>query len=341
MLRGTRLRIFVILIGYQLLGGMLGATEVVALKSANLRAGPGTQHGIVGKATLGQRFTVLETREGWYRLQHDGETAWITASLAAADDDPSYHDAVLILYDAPLMYPSDSEKRSAAQAGEIATLVSADITKYRVRFADGTTGSVRDEFVMRIGPHKPAGGLMGLMIAESGPFQKALKALKTYGERNTTTRVITIIIAIVLFLLPLFLAGYLINLIEDIRFLPNFLVKFVMLMIMLTFIGVFTNAYIISPLYPVGVGMGFGLLGFLMIFAELREIRYNRCPKCHHMLETEDKGTRLAGITVWKSRSSGKKVGADYHYENIRRCQNCGHVWKIHRTDRDKAAPGG
>lgn len=75
-------------------GGSGGSTPapgggVVYVKEGNsyvnLRSGPGTNHGIVGKALPGQPLTVIGREGDWYRVRlGDGKTAWIAAWLVTA-----------------------------------------------------------------------------------------------------------------------------------------------------------------------------------------------------------------------------------------------------------------
>lgn len=51
----------------------------------NMRAGPGTEHGIVTVLSRGARTEVLETKDGWARIRaEDGTTGWMSARLLSA-----------------------------------------------------------------------------------------------------------------------------------------------------------------------------------------------------------------------------------------------------------------
>ena len=55
---------------------------VVESPSANLRAGPGTQHSVVLRAEQGVCFRVLEVRGDWAQLEHaGGHRGWMHRSL--------------------------------------------------------------------------------------------------------------------------------------------------------------------------------------------------------------------------------------------------------------------
>ncbi|MEJ7929178.1 SH3 domain-containing protein [Ramlibacter sp. AN1015] len=55
---------------------------VVKSPRANLRAGAGTKHRVIGQAQYGDVFRVLEQRRGWVRVRgEDARTGWIARGL--------------------------------------------------------------------------------------------------------------------------------------------------------------------------------------------------------------------------------------------------------------------
>ena len=51
-------------------------------KKVNIRSGPGTRYGVVGKAYYGVVFETLEQKDGWARVRHEsGLIGWIKRSL--------------------------------------------------------------------------------------------------------------------------------------------------------------------------------------------------------------------------------------------------------------------
>lgn len=51
-------------------------------KRINIRSGPGTKYGIVGKANYGVVFQTLEHRQSWVKVKHeDGLIGWVKRSL--------------------------------------------------------------------------------------------------------------------------------------------------------------------------------------------------------------------------------------------------------------------
>jgi len=224
---------FIVLLG--VFTSIILASEpgVVAIKPANLRSGPGTEYPVIGKASLGDEFMLLKEQNDWFQVKDSEQTAWLLASLGVASNDSAYLDRVLITADAELLYPSKKGggARKFARTGEIARFISADVTSYRISLADGTSAKIRDDFVVRIGPRSQAKGMAGLLLSESGLFQRALKALDQLGQRNTFFHILVIILSIVIFLLPLALISVLSSWIEAIKWLPNLIVKFLVFFI--------------------------------------------------------------------------------------------------------------
>lgn len=62
---------------------MTGRTAHLIVKSptANLRAGPGTQHRIVAVAKYGDVVRTEQHQNRWVKVQHNGRSAWIARSL--------------------------------------------------------------------------------------------------------------------------------------------------------------------------------------------------------------------------------------------------------------------
>lgn len=62
---------------------MTGRSPHLIVKSptANLRAGPGTQHRIVAVAKYGDVLRTEQHQAHWVRVQHNGRAAWIARSL--------------------------------------------------------------------------------------------------------------------------------------------------------------------------------------------------------------------------------------------------------------------
>lgn len=58
------------------------AHHIVRSKVANLRAGPGTRHRVVGKVLYGDVLRTLERRGGWVRLSDgQGRRGWVARKL--------------------------------------------------------------------------------------------------------------------------------------------------------------------------------------------------------------------------------------------------------------------
>ncbi|MGQ9512347.1 SpoIID/LytB domain-containing protein [Thermodesulfitimonas sp.] len=64
-----------------------GAAGALVVKGdvVNLRTGPGTGYGIVGRMTRGLRLELLEARDGWYKVRlATGQTGWVASWLVAS-----------------------------------------------------------------------------------------------------------------------------------------------------------------------------------------------------------------------------------------------------------------
>ncbi|MFW2356836.1 SH3 domain-containing protein [Hydrogenophaga sp.] len=58
------------------------AHHVVKRSTANVRSGPGTQYGVIGKAEYGELLRTLEKRGRWVRVERkDTKSGWISKSL--------------------------------------------------------------------------------------------------------------------------------------------------------------------------------------------------------------------------------------------------------------------
>lgn len=50
-------------------------------KNANVRSGPGTEHPSIALIPFYTYIDVLEVRQGWYRITHDGQSGWVAGWL--------------------------------------------------------------------------------------------------------------------------------------------------------------------------------------------------------------------------------------------------------------------
>ena len=57
--------------------------KVVAASRLNMRAGPGTQHGVVTSLPQGTSAEVLEEEGGWSRVRAGGHEGWMATNLLA------------------------------------------------------------------------------------------------------------------------------------------------------------------------------------------------------------------------------------------------------------------
>lgn len=62
-----------------------GAWRSVRVSSANVRGGPSTGYGVIGRVTLGEEVEVVDMANGWVhiRIQGDGVDGWVAERLLA------------------------------------------------------------------------------------------------------------------------------------------------------------------------------------------------------------------------------------------------------------------
>ena len=57
--------------------GLKAVGVVVTAAQANMRSGPGTIYGVIGKAAKGEQMPVIKQLDGWYEVYKAGQKAWI------------------------------------------------------------------------------------------------------------------------------------------------------------------------------------------------------------------------------------------------------------------------
>lgn len=89
-----------------------GPVAVVAVPSANLRAGPGTGYPVVGQASAGELFPIAGRNApgDWWQVEQDGALAWIYAELARVEGDVA---SVAVVEAAPPPAPEARPTQSA------------------------------------------------------------------------------------------------------------------------------------------------------------------------------------------------------------------------------------
>lgn len=66
-----------------------GKVAVVTADSLNIRSGPGTQHGIAGKAKKGDRLAVVTQSGDWIKVQSGSTTGWVANWLVNVQNAPA------------------------------------------------------------------------------------------------------------------------------------------------------------------------------------------------------------------------------------------------------------
>lgn len=57
--------------------GLKAVGVVVNSSKVNLRSGPGMGYELVAQAANGEQMSILEQQDGWYKVNRDGQTAWV------------------------------------------------------------------------------------------------------------------------------------------------------------------------------------------------------------------------------------------------------------------------
>ncbi|NBG88883.1 N-acetylglucosaminidase [Isachenkonia alkalipeptolytica] len=58
----------------------------VTTASLNMRSGPGTSNGVITSLSRNEVFDVLDRSNGWYKIEKDGETGWVSGDFVALKD---------------------------------------------------------------------------------------------------------------------------------------------------------------------------------------------------------------------------------------------------------------
>ena len=70
---------------------------VITNRYANIRSGPGTKYARIGRAYRGDRFSLLQTRSGWYQIMFKDRQSWVFAKLARLEESQPKNDEIDIL----------------------------------------------------------------------------------------------------------------------------------------------------------------------------------------------------------------------------------------------------
>jgi|GEM_PF-3059583 len=63
-----------------------GEIVKVTAASLNMRSGPGTSHGVITSLSRNEIFNVLNRSNGWYQIEKDGRTGWVSGDYVAVKD---------------------------------------------------------------------------------------------------------------------------------------------------------------------------------------------------------------------------------------------------------------
>ena len=128
----------------------------IAVPSANVRAGAGTDHGVIARYSAGRMVAVVQRVDGWAQVQGGG---WISEDLLrapATSDGPrklyrwSYMDLNGVLFEVGQIHPRSGMTMVLAKEFEKTGLSTGNWTYFRVAISvPGTSG-----YSFRFAPHQ-------------------------------------------------------------------------------------------------------------------------------------------------------------------------------------------
>src|SRR5699024_2600301 len=68
------------------LTGMLNTIKIIT-NNLNIRSGPGTNYSIIGSASKGETYTVVDEKNGWYKIGYGSYNAWVSSHSSYVDRD--------------------------------------------------------------------------------------------------------------------------------------------------------------------------------------------------------------------------------------------------------------
>ncbi|MEN6351516.1 MAG: N-acetylmuramoyl-L-alanine amidase [Syntrophomonas sp.] len=117
-------------------------TGIVNSSVVNIRSGPGTDFPVAGSVYQGTEVNILESSNGWYKVQIGQLTGWLSSSLA---DVKRQAIGVTVKSDLANLRSgpgTNFEKLGQVVKGDTLTLLEVENEWYKVKTADGKTGFV-------------------------------------------------------------------------------------------------------------------------------------------------------------------------------------------------------
>jgi len=296
---------------------------------------------------IGDKFIVNKIEDEWIEVKLSRDVAWLRKENIVLTNDEEYTGKVVIKRNYVHLRSKesgdDNKLLKKLQKGDIVTIIPSDYGT-KVETADGTTGYIsRRKTFTRLGPmsevDKSKQKFYQKMMSKEGKVYDTLHNIKAWGDTSKTKTNIIFIFSVVLFFLPMFLLSKYVTLVCSITIIPTWIIK-----LTLIFIPIYTFAYIfpiyfMTPLYRnMFLGIGFIISFIFWVTREWKKIDYHRCPSCHSMFATADKGKFFLG--GWRSTRTKKyddgttetSITTTKDFRDDRECLICGHHWSIHRT---------
>jgi len=322
--------------------------KAVALKPVTIYHEKDINSRKVGDCAIGDRFIIVSIQDEWIEVKNGRKNiSWLRNENIVLSNNVDYTGkAIINVSYARLMtkeYGDDNELVKKLQLGEIVTIIP---TKYgtKVKTVDGTTGYMsKSKFLTRLGPmskeEKTNLKFYQKIMQKEGKVYDTLYNIKAWGDTSKAKTNLIFIFSIILFFLPMFILSKYVTLVCSITIIPTWIIK-----LTLIFIPIYTFAYIfpiyfMTPLYRnMFLGIGFIISFIFWVTREWKKIDYHRCPSCHSMFATADKGKFFLG--GWRSTRTKKyddgttetSITTTKRFRDDRECLICGHHWSIHRT---------
>jgi len=327
-------------------------SEAVNIKQLNIYEKPDKKSTILDAAGIGTEFHVISQQKNWLEVQDYLTIGWIQKEFVVLDSDPNFAGKVIVKSRCAQltskMGGKDNKVVKDLELGEIAEIISFKYkvaSNYEVRLADGTTGWVSKKQVTKLGASSQ------LELDEQNFFEKTINkrgtvfyifaAIDKWGEKSKATKNTVTVLAVILVILPFVLTSCLVNFFCSIRIVPTWLINLLLIIAAFNSLRWLFPIYMSAPIFKsFMLAVFFQLFYILWIGRELKKIQYHRCPNCHTMFATSDKGTISLGGWKWKTKtthSDGSTSTSNHSQEtlaDVRKCLACGHVWKVFKIVR-------
>lgn len=314
--------------------------EIVIIKNANFRSGPGTNYKIIGNLGIGEKLKVVSTKDSWYEAvkgrRNLAVTGWVSSTIAVANNDSAYAGKGLILLNVDLTSKlgKNAVWVASVKQGDIVTILKSQPTGSKIQLDNGKIGWVRRNFIKQIGFQN-----YPYYLNEKSIIYSAFNFLDKLRTKNEFFKYFVIVISVVFFILPLYFIHFFTNFLCVRKALSNTLIKWLIRFLGIVVMLLVTPIFMFTPPYEnFFIGVVFVILLLFDMWLQGKRIVYLRCPRCRTMWAGMDKGSIFLG--GWKSKrtvrhADGSTTGSTHsamYYRDKRECNHCGHRWSITRV---------